>query len=174
MAINIRLGAILGPFASGADSHTIAEKARRFAGEGYDSLWAAQSVGRGFMLTDPFQNLAVAASVTEDVELGTAVLQVPLFHPMELAHRAASLHQICGGRLTLGVGVGSTATDFALYGQDYDNRFRNFNDCMQTLREVFQPGSPAHEALSPWRGVAEAPQMIYGSWGKGVEKERND
>jgi alkanesulfonate monooxygenase SsuD/methylene tetrahydromethanopterin reductase-like flavin-dependent oxidoreductase (luciferase family) len=51
-------------------------------------------------------------------------LQVPLRHPVELAHRAQSVQALSGGRLRLGVGSGSTRADFDLLGADYDRRFR--------------------------------------------------
>ncbi len=170
MAIDIKLGALLGPFANGAATDNIAERARLLVGEGYESLWAAQSIGRGFMLTDPLTVLAIAASVTKEVEIGTAVLQVPLYHPMDLAHRLLGLQQICGDRLTLGVGVGSTEIDFVTYGRDYASRFRTFDDSIQILRDAYMPGSDVHATFTPWKGLPAAPRLVYGSWGKGVAK----
>ena len=80
----MRLGALLGPVAQSQNPQELAQQARSYAAEGFDSLWSAQAIGRGFMITDPFVTLAVAASVTEDVELGTAVLQLPLYHPVDV------------------------------------------------------------------------------------------
>ncbi len=108
------MGALLGPVRDGGNPRALAEQARTFAGEGFDSLWSAQAVGRDFMVTDPFVALSVAATVAPEVEIGTAVLQVPLYHPVEVAHRVFSLQQICGERLILGVGSGSTAAIRAL------------------------------------------------------------
>ena len=89
------------------------------ADAGFESLWTPEVVGRGFLVPDPFVTLAVAATATEGVELGTATVQVPLHHPVELAHRVLSLMAVCGDRLTLGVSPGSTATDSAAYDRDH-------------------------------------------------------
>ena len=48
-------------------------------------------MGRGFMLTDPFIVLTTAAAVTEKVELGTAIPQLPLYDPVDIAIKSFSL-----------------------------------------------------------------------------------
>ena len=169
----MRLGALLGPVTDGASPKTLAEQARRYGGEGFASLWSAQAIGRGFMITDPFVALSVAATVCDDVEVGTAVLQVPLYHPVDLAHRVLSLRQICGDRLLLGVGAGSTQKDFDAFGRSYAQRFRDFRVGVRMLRELLATGrlgtgKEAEVDLSPWPGVAGGPPLLLGSWGRGV------
>lgn len=58
---------------------------------------------------DPMATLAYLAGCTTTVRLGTAVLVLPTRNPVVLARQAASLDELSGGRLTLGVGVGGTA-----------------------------------------------------------------
>lgn len=166
----MRLGALLGPVTQAQNPHELAEQARTYVAEGFDSLWSAQAVGRGFMITDPFVTLSVAASVTETVELGTAVLQVPLYHPMEFAHRVFSLMQVCGGRFILGIGTGSTESDFAAFGRSYATRHRDFAASVAQLREVFAEGKSGDVDLSPWPAVRGGPPLFLGSWGAGVER----
>ena len=57
----MRLGALLGPIADASLADTLAEQARTYAGEGFESLWSAQAIGRGFMITDPFVALSRSA-----------------------------------------------------------------------------------------------------------------
>ena len=166
----MRLGALLGPVTQGQNPQELAEQARSYVGEGYDSLWSAQAIGRGFMITDPFVTLSVAASVSEDVELGTAVLQVPLYHPIDLAHRVFSLMQICGNRFIFGIGTGSTENDFAAFGRNYETRFRDFAASVAQLREVFAEGKSGAVDLAPWPAVRGGPPLFLGSWGAGVER----
>jgi alkanesulfonate monooxygenase SsuD/methylene tetrahydromethanopterin reductase-like flavin-dependent oxidoreductase (luciferase family) len=165
----MKLGALLGPVTAADSTRSLAEQARRYAGAGFESLWSAQAVGRGFMLMDPFVALTVAATVTDKLEIGTAVLQVPLYHPMDLAHRIFSLRQLCGDRLLCGVGAGSTRQDFAAFGRDYTRRFSSFAAGMAQLREIFATGRLAEADLSPWPAVRGGPPLLLGSWGKGVE-----
>ena len=89
----MRLGATLAQLSPGPAA-PIAEQAKHYVAEGFESLWIPQAVGRGFMVPDPFVTLAVAAVATEGVELGTATLQVPLYHPADLAHRILSLVRV--------------------------------------------------------------------------------
>lgn len=166
----MRIGALLGPIANGQDHQFLAEQARTYAGEGYTSLWSAQAIGRGFMIPDPFVALSIAATVATEVELGTAVLQVPLYHPMDLAHRVFSLQQACGNRFILGVGAGSTEQDFNAYGRDFGARFKDFNTCVANLREIFSTGGNDAGQHSPWPAVQGGPPLFFGTWGKGVER----
>ena len=119
----MRLGALLGPITDAGNGRFLADQARAYADAGFSSLWSAQAMNRGFMITDPFVALTVAATAVPGIELGTAILQVPLYHPMDLAHRVFSLQQVSGNRLLFGVGAGSTESDFAAFGRDYADRF---------------------------------------------------
>lgn len=169
MTIKIRLGALLGPIADAGEAGALANQARTLVGEGFASLWTAHAVGRGFMLTDPFIAMTVAATATEGVEIGSAIIQIPLYHPLDLAHRVHSLQQICGDRLILGVGAGSTDADFKAFGRSAQGRFKVFNDTVAALRDGYTSGTEAHAALSPWPGFGP-PRLFYGTWGKGVER----
>ena len=167
----MKLGALLGPLLPTASPRFLAEQAHAFEAEGFDSLWSVQAIGRGFAITDPFVALSIAAAVTETVEIGTAVIQVPLYHPVDLAHRVFSLMQVCGGRLLFGVGAGSTQKDFAAFGRDYTNRFGNFTKSVAELRRIFADGSSGDVDLSPWPAVRGGPPILLGAWGgTGVER----
>ncbi len=150
----MRVGATLAHLTPGPPI-VIAERAKRLAGHGFESLWTPQIIGRGFFVPDPFVALAVAATATDGVELGTATVQVPLHHPAELAHRIRSLRSVCGDRLTLGVSPGSTDLDYALLDRDYPARFRTFRENLPRLRELLGP---------------ERPPLLLGSWGANVER----
>jgi alkanesulfonate monooxygenase SsuD/methylene tetrahydromethanopterin reductase-like flavin-dependent oxidoreductase (luciferase family) len=58
---------------------------------------------------DPLGTLAFVAGVTEHVMLMSCVLALPLYHPILLAKWAASIDQLSGGRLILGVGIGGSS-----------------------------------------------------------------
>lgn len=166
----MRLGALLGPIADPSSATTLADQARNYVRAGFESLWSAHAIGRGFMLTDPFVALSAAAAVTETVEIGTAVIQLPLYHPADLAHRVFSLMQLCGGRLVLGVGAGSTQKDFSTLDRDYAARFANFNSQLAQLRALFEHGRSGAADLSPWPAVKGGPPLLFGSWGNSVER----
>lgn len=166
----MRMGALLGPVSNSAPPGFLADQARTYVAEGFESLWAAQAVGRGFMITDPLVALGVAAAVTEEVELGTAVVQLPLYAPGDLAQRVFSLMQVAGSRLILGVGAGSTAADFEVFGRSYESRFADFSRGVAALRELFATGKGDGFDLCPWPSVLGGPPLFLGSWGAAVER----
>ena len=165
----MRLGALLGPV--DPDSRmSLQTQAAMLEQAGYDSLWSAHALGRGFMMTDPFVALSVAASVTERVELGTAILQLPLYEPADVALKTFSLMQVAGDRVTLGVGAGSTEVDHLVHRRDFGRRFVDFASDLSDLRACFASGQIDDLSLSPWESVSGGPRLVYGTWGAGVAK----
>src|ERR1700680_1089541 len=96
--------------------------AQQVEARGFPGIWIGDSLGRGRPTLDSLQVLTALAAVTTRVELGISVLQLPLRHPIELAHRVQSLQAMSNNRLILGVGSGSTRDDFGLLGPDFDPR----------------------------------------------------
>ncbi|HET7884035.1 MAG TPA: LLM class flavin-dependent oxidoreductase [Acetobacteraceae bacterium] len=143
----------------------VADYARRIEAAGFPSIWVGDSLGRGRPTLDPLVELAVLASVTRNVELGIGVLQLPLRHPIELAHRVQSVQALSANRLILGVGSGSTKDDFDLLGYDYDTRFRTLRASLATMRRVWR-GEPAETGgtLSTWPGCEGGPPILIGAW----------
>src|SRR6201998_1980431 len=121
----------------------IVDYARKIEKAGFPGIWVTDSLGRGRPTLDPLVVLGALAAATQRVELGTAVLQGSLRHPIELAHRVQSVQALSGGRLRLGVGSGSTRADFELLGADYDQRFRTLRNSLETMHRVLL-GEPLH------------------------------
>jgi alkanesulfonate monooxygenase SsuD/methylene tetrahydromethanopterin reductase-like flavin-dependent oxidoreductase (luciferase family) len=141
-----------------------ADYARRIEAAGFPGIWVGDSMGRGRPTLDPLVELAVLAAVTERVELGIGVLQVPLRHPVELAHRVQSVQALSGGRLVLGVGSGSTRDDFELLGLDWDHRFRTLRNSLRIMGQVWR-GEPVNGGtLSTWPGCEGGPPILIGAW----------
>ena len=163
----MRLGATLAHLSEGPP-FAVAPWARRLVDAGFESLWTPEVVGRGSLVPDPFVVLAVAATATEAVELGTATVQVPLHHPAELAHRMLSLMAVCGDRLSLGVSPGSTAVDHRTFDRDPATRFADFARSVQRLRVLLAAGRDEEADLAP--APARVPELLLGSWGANVER----
>lgn len=131
---------------------------------GFDSLWFFDSICRGNFDPDPLIEVSVAAAVTERMEVGTCILQVPLRHPVELAHRILGAHLLTGGRLRLGVGAGSTRGDFEAVGRDYEGRFRALREALPLMRRLWQGETVDGVALSPPAAAKGGPPILIGSW----------
>jgi alkanesulfonate monooxygenase SsuD/methylene tetrahydromethanopterin reductase-like flavin-dependent oxidoreductase (luciferase family) len=166
--IDVRVGAMIrlspGTETQGRVLHRITDYARRIEAGGFPGIWVGDSLGRGRPTLDPLIGLTAVAGATERVELGIAVLQVSLRHPIELAHRVQSVYALSAGRLRLGVGSGSTRDDFELLGADYDHRFRTLRESLVTMRRVWR-GEPVNGGtLSPWPGCEGGPPILMGAW----------
>jgi alkanesulfonate monooxygenase SsuD/methylene tetrahydromethanopterin reductase-like flavin-dependent oxidoreductase (luciferase family) len=138
--------------------------ARAVERAGFDSLWCFDSIGRGFMIPDPLIAVSVAATATERLTLGTGILQVPLRRPVELAHRILTAHLICGDRLLLGVGAGSTKADFDAVGVEFETRMRQFEDALALMRRLWQGEKSGAAQLNPWPSTIGGPKLLIGSW----------
>lgn len=164
----MKLGAILPISSPGGGPLTatgLADGARALERHGFDSAWVFDAIGRGFALPDPLIALSIAATVTERIGVGTCILQVPLRRPVELAHRILTAHLVSGGRLLLGVGSGSTATDFAAVGVDFAQRNRALEDAMPVIRALLAGDTVDGATLSPWPDAVGGPPVLIGSWG---------
>jgi alkanesulfonate monooxygenase SsuD/methylene tetrahydromethanopterin reductase-like flavin-dependent oxidoreductase (luciferase family) len=147
--------------------HTLdrfAEFAQQVEARGFSGLWMTDSFGRGRATLDPIVLMSVAAAVTKRVEIGTCVLQVPVRHPVELAHRVESLHAMLGDRLMLGLGCGSTKADFDLVGEDYDARFKTLMSALETMRDAWAGKPLSGGQLTPWPGCENGPNLMLGAW----------
>lgn len=164
----MRLGVTLPRLEEGGrplEPESLSSAARRIEAAGFESAWVFDSLGRGTLLPDPLTALAVAGTVTRTIELGTGVLQVPLRRPTELAHRVLTTHLVCGGRLRLGVGAGSTAADFAAVGVDFAARFRELDASLGIMRKLWTGARVGEAELgAPWPAAAGGPPILIGSW----------
>jgi alkanesulfonate monooxygenase SsuD/methylene tetrahydromethanopterin reductase-like flavin-dependent oxidoreductase (luciferase family) len=138
--------------------------ARLIERAGFDGLWCFDAIGRGFILPDPLIAVAVAATATERVTVGTSILQVPLRRPVELAHRILTAHLVCRGRLLLGVGAGSTRGDFDAVGVDFDTRMRQLDEALALMRRLWRGEVVGAADLTPWPAALGGPPVLIGSW----------
>ncbi|MEU4568954.1 LLM class F420-dependent oxidoreductase [Micromonospora sp. NPDC023956] len=123
-------------------------------------------------IPDPLQWLTFAAAHTSRLVLGTAMLILPLHHPVDLAKRLATLDVLSGGRLIAGVGVGWLREEYDAVGVPFAERGRLADEYLEALRALWT-GAPAshhgrtvrfdavHSAPRPTR-PAGVPVMIGG------------
>ncbi|GAB3964656.1 LLM class F420-dependent oxidoreductase [Actinoallomurus acanthiterrae] len=92
---------------------------------------------------DPFLTLSFAAAVTTTIGLATGVLLLPEHNPVVVAKQAATLDVLSGGRLTLGIGVGWSAEEFAALGVPFADRARRTAEYVAAMRTLW-----SHEVAS--------------------------
>ena len=140
------------------------EDARMTERAGFDSLWFFDALGREHIHPDPLLALTVAAMATESLEVGTCIMQVPLRHAAELAHRVLTAQLASDNRMTFGVGAGSTKTDFDLVGVDFDSRMRALSDGLGVMRTLWRGEAVNGVTLDPWPSTLGGPPVLIGSW----------
>ncbi len=111
---------------------------------GFDSVWAAEHIIVGPEAVDPYGRvyaplvtLAWIAGWTERIGLGTSIVLVPLHNPMHLAKEAATLQELSGGRLTLGVGMGWHRHEFDFMGIPFKGRGRRADEAIRLMRALW-------------------------------------
>ena len=136
---------------------------------GFDGIWVGDSVGRvQWPVPDTLGWLTAAAASTQRIELGTTILQVPLRHAVELAQRLLTMHALCGGRFSAGLGSGSTRADFEAVGVAYDDRFKILSASLPTIRSICRGDKVGEAYLAPWADTGKGPPILIGSWHSGL------
>jgi probable F420-dependent oxidoreductase len=122
---------------------------------GYDSVWVMDHLlNCGYIrerLDDrpyyhPLATLSYLAATTRRVQLGTSVLVLPYHNPVELAKYAATLDQMSGGRLILGVGAGAMTEEFEALGVPFRERGALTNESMRIMKELWTGADPSYSS----------------------------
>jgi len=100
---------------------------------------------RGDVYWDPLATLGFLAARTTRIRLATSVVVLGYHHPLAIAKRYGTLDRLSGGRLTLGVGVGSLAAEFELLGASFADRGERADDALRALRGSMSTPEPAHD-----------------------------
>jgi alkanesulfonate monooxygenase SsuD/methylene tetrahydromethanopterin reductase-like flavin-dependent oxidoreductase (luciferase family) len=120
---------------AGTRGEDIVEWGRRAEDAGFSSLG---TIGRlVYPNHEELIALAAAAGATERIRLVTAVLLAPLRQTALLAKQAASLNDISGGRLTLGMAVGGREDDYDVAGVPFHRRGAIFDEQLEELTRLF-------------------------------------
>jgi probable F420-dependent oxidoreductase len=93
-------------------------------------------------LLDPLLVLTHVAARTTRIRLGTNVYLPALRHPIEVARAATTLDVLSGGRLTLGIGAGWLAEEFAAVAVDFASRGARLRECVRALRTLWTDAEP--------------------------------
>jgi alkanesulfonate monooxygenase SsuD/methylene tetrahydromethanopterin reductase-like flavin-dependent oxidoreductase (luciferase family) len=155
----------------GTSGRTLVEWARRAEQRGFSTLATIDRIA--YPSYESLIALAAAGAVTERIGLFTNVLLEPTRNPVMLAKEAASIDQISGGRLVLGLGVGGREDDFAAVGQEFSNRGKRFDADLELMQRAWKgepvAGSPMAVTPTPTNG-SSVPIMIGGTVDAAIER----
>lgn len=122
--------------------------ARRVEELGFASLWFRDvplhdlSFGDVGQIFDPWVYLGYIAAQTKTIALATGSIIFPLRHPLHIAKAAASVDQLSGGRLVLGIASGDRPVEFPAFGVEFKNRDQSFRETLNYFRQVLAEAFP--------------------------------
>jgi probable F420-dependent oxidoreductase len=130
---------------------------------GFDSLWLGEHLVfptriesnypydsglgpplRSTPLHDPLITLGYIAGQTKNLQLATGVYVLPLRHPMIVAKLVATLDELAGGRVILGVGSGWLKEEFDAIGAAWERRGKRMDEMVDILRRLWTEEKVAH------------------------------
>ena len=164
--------------ASWAEQREMAQTAEAI---GLDSVWVGDHLlyqwesapSRGPW--EAWTSLAAIAAVTERILIGPLVAATSFHHPGMIAKKAATLDEISGGRLVLGLGAGWNEVEYRAYGFPYDHRVSRFEEAFTIIRTLLRDGRCdfdgtyyrlSNAELLPHGPRAQGPPLMIGSEGE--------
>ena len=173
-------------FASSAaiDGTATLEICRRAEAVGFESLWGGEHViipneihskypytedGKipaepDTPIPDPLIWLAFAAAAAPTLRLGTCILIVPQRNPLVLAKELATLDQLSGGRVELGLGVGWLKEEFEALGVPWERRGARNDEYIEAMKALWQgPHAEFHGDFVDFPPVTCSPRPVNGS-----------
>ncbi|WP_028463569.1 LLM class F420-dependent oxidoreductase [Nocardia sp. 348MFTsu5.1] len=116
---------------------------------------------RGGTYWDPLATFGYLAARTRQIRLATQVLVLGYHHPLEIAKRYGTLDRISGGRLILGLGVGTLQEEFELIGAPFGDRGARADDALAAIRASMSRSQPEyHGAFYDYEGFVVQPHAV--------------
>lgn len=158
----MRIGVGLPNTIPNTEGHILLEWARRAEEYGFSTLATIDRVA--YPSYESLIALAAAGAVTQKIKLFPNVLLAPTRNPVLLAKEAASVDQLSGGRLRLGLGVGSRPDDYTAAGQEFSNRGRRFDEALELYHKAWEGElvAGADNPVSPTPVNGRVPILIGG------------
>jgi len=115
---------------------------------GFDSIWYGDHLlyrrpgdERARGPWEAWSVLAGLAAVTSRILIGPLVAATAFHNPAMLAKKAATVDEISGGRLVVGLGAGWNETEFRAFGFPYDHRISRFEEAFTIVRTLLRDGT---------------------------------
>jgi luciferase-type oxidoreductase len=135
----------------------LAQRAEKF---GFAALWVRDvplhdpSFGDLGQIHDPWVYLGYLAAQTKRIALATGSIVLPLRHPLHTAKAAASVNELTGGRLLLGVATGDRPVEYPAFAVDFASRGERFRLALDYMQRALDGDFP--EIDSPLGRLAGA------------------
>jgi F420-dependent oxidoreductase-like protein len=127
----VRLGLNVGYWGLGMTAADQLELVREAETAGFHSVWAAEAYG-----SDAATVLAWLAAQTERIRIGSSIFQMPGRSPAMTAMTAATLDQLSGGRMLLGIGTSGPQVAEGWHGQRFGKQLQRTREYVEILRQA--------------------------------------
>src|ERR671926_1121975 len=127
----MKLGVHIGYWGLGLTSQDQLEVVREAERLGYDSVWAAEAYG-----SDAATILGWVAAQTERIKIGSAIFQMPGRSAAMTAMTAATLDQLSGGRMLLGIGTSGPQVAEGWHGERFGKQLQRTREYVEILRKA--------------------------------------
>jgi alkanesulfonate monooxygenase SsuD/methylene tetrahydromethanopterin reductase-like flavin-dependent oxidoreductase (luciferase family) len=114
---------------------------------GLASAWVSEHhfLSDGY-LSGTMPALGALAASTAEIEIGSCIALAPLYDAVRLAEDAATVDLVSGGRLTLGLAIGSNPREFDAFGIPEEERVERLTDAVEVLHGAWSPGPLGYDA----------------------------
>ncbi len=147
---------------------------------GYQHVWTAGHPGTRMYFPAQFPLLGAMAVKTSRIRLGTYIVALPLFHPLQVAEEAVTIDVISNGRFDLGIGAGNFLNDFEAYGTRREQRPGRMEDGLTIIRGLWGDEEFSYEGkyfriprgfkLHPRPVQKELPLWVAGTSEKAIDR----
>jgi F420-dependent oxidoreductase-like protein len=138
----VQLGFYMGYAQPGTNPLQLVELAREAERLGYTSAWAAEAWG-----VDAVTPLAWLGALTERIDLGTAIMQIPGRSPANAAMTAATLDLLSGGRFRMGLGTSGPQVVEGWHGQEWGKPLVKTREYVEIVRAVLRRERLEHHGM---------------------------
>ena len=167
---------LTGGEADPASAELLVEMADTARETGFSSMWVTDHIVYFDPWLDCMLLLTVVAGRAKEhgLTIATGVIGLPLRHPVAMAQSFATLDILSGGNLIVGVGEGSTKSDFDALGLPFDQRRKMLDDGVVALRALLTEAKASHHGdyygfdnvgISPKGIQLPSPPIWLSGWG---------
>ena len=127
----------------------------------FDDLWVSDQVIGKLPILETTTQLAYVAALTSKIRIGTSVIVSNLRQPLQLAKSLSSLDNLSNGRLTVGLGLGTTTKAYPAFGLDPEHRVSRFIEGVGVMKALWtQPSVDFQGAFTQLEGISMEPKPV--------------